>query len=141
MSMHRMIWLKLGDRRFHLLKLAGAFFVFSFVLKALEAAYMVFVTANKAIYAQIRPDLIGQLFGWSIGAPYSFTQEDFLGVMLGPVANFLFWLGLAVVALMIYQAGKVVLPLEEYEQQISEHHRNLILRAKAAHAHLHGRRR
>ncbi len=138
--MHRMIWLKLGDRRFHLLKLSGAFFVFAFVLKALEAAYTVFVTANKAIFAQVKPDLIGQLFGWSIGAPYAFTAEDLVGVMLGPLANFLFWMGLAVVALILYQAGKVVLPIEEYESKVSEHHRSLILRAKAAHARTHGKR-
>ncbi len=139
--MYRVFWLKVGGRRFHLLKLAGAFLVFAFILKALEAAYEIFVTANKAVFAQIRPDLIGSLFGWSIGAPYNFTTEDFVGVMLGPVANFLFWLGLAVVAMMLYQAGKVVLPVQEYEQRITEHHRNLILRAKAAHAKLSGRKR
>jgi len=138
--MHRVIWLRLGGRRFHLLKLAGSFFVFAFVLKALEAAYQIFVTVNKAIYAQAKPDLIGQLFGWAIAAPYNFSSEDLVGVLLGPIANFLFWLGLAVAALMIYQSGKVILPVEEWEQQISEHHRRLISKAREAHAKTYRKR-
>ncbi|OIO25508.1 hypothetical protein AUJ14_04035 [Candidatus Micrarchaeota archaeon CG1_02_55_22] len=133
---YRMIWLKLGGRRFHLLKLAGSFFVFAFVLKALEAAYTIFVTVNKAIYANANPALITPLFGWSINAPAAFTSEDIIGVLLGPVANFLFWMALAVAALMIYQAGKIVFPIEEYEQKVSEHHRKLIAHARVAHAKL-----
>ncbi len=132
--MHRIIWLSVGGRRFHLLKLSGAFFLFAFVLKALEAAYMVFVTVNKAIYAQARPELIVQLFGWSISAPYNFTGEDVVGVVMGPIAAFLFWLALATAALIVYQTGKIVVPLEEYEKDIPEHHRKLIRMAKQAHA-------
>jgi len=134
--MYRIIWLKLGGKRFHLLKLAGSFFVFAFVLKALEAAYQIFVTINKAIYANANPALVSQLFGWSINAPTAFTSEDVIGVLLGPLANFLFWLALAVAALMIYQSGKVVFPIEEYEQRVSEHHRGLIAKAREAHARL-----
>ncbi len=136
--MYRVFWLKVGGRRFHLLKLAGAFFMFAFILQAFSAAYDVFVTANKAIFATLRPDQISTLFGWSLGAPYHFTSEDVVGVLLGPLAAFLFWLGLAVVAMMVYQSGKVVFPLEEYEQKISEHHRNLIMKAKEAHAKMNG---
>ncbi len=132
--MHRVIWLSVGGRRFHLLKLSGVFFLFAFVLKALEAAYQVFVTVNKAIFAQAKPELIVQLFGWSIAAPYNFTGEDVVGVLLGPVAHFLFWLALATAALIVYQTGKVVFPLEEYEQDIPSHHRRLIHIARQAHA-------
>jgi len=132
--MHRMLWLKIGGRNVHLLKLAGSFFVFAFVLKALEAAYQVFVTVNKAIYAQANPTLINYLFGWSIAAPAHFSNEDVVGVMLGPIANFLFWMGLAILALIIYQSGRVIVPIEEFEQRISSHHRHLILKAREAHA-------
>lgn len=134
--MHRILWFRIGGRRFHLLKLAGAFFVFAFVLKALEAAYQIFVTVNKAIYAQAKPDLIGQLFGWSIAAPYNFSGEDMLGVLLGPVANFLFWLGLSVLAMIVYQSGKVILPIEEWAQDVSVHHKHLISKAREAHARM-----
>lgn len=128
-----MLWLKIGGKNVHLLKLAGSFFVFAFVLKALEAAYAVFVTVNKAIYANANPSLIAHLFGWSIAAPARFSSEDIVGVLLGPIANFLFWMGLAVLALIVYQSGRVILPIEEFEQRISAHHRHLILKAKEAH--------
>ncbi|MFH0713195.1 MAG: hypothetical protein V1722_01555 [Candidatus Micrarchaeota archaeon] len=136
MVAHRIIWLKVGSKRFHLLKLAGAFFIFAAVLKVAEAAYQIFVTANKATYAQIDPTLIPSLFGWAMGAQPSggsFLVEDLVGVLLGPIALFLFWLGLAVVAIMVYQSGKVILPIEEYEQQISDHHKNLIRKAVQSH--------
>ena len=116
---HRIVWLKVGGKRFHLLKLAGAFFIFAAVLKVAEAAYQIFVTANKAVYAQIDPTLIPSLFGWAMGAQPSggsFLTEDLVGVLIGPIAVFLFWLGIAVVAIMIYQSGKVVFPIEEFEQ-------------------------
>lgn len=133
---HRIVWLKIGGKRFHLLKLAGAFFVFASVLKVAEAAYQIFVTANKAVYAQIDPTLIPSLFGWAMGAQPSggaFLTEDLVGVLLGPIAVFLFWLGIAVVAVMVYQSGKVVLPVEEFEQVIGEKHRSMIRKAIEAH--------
>ena len=132
----RIIWLTIGGRKFHLLKLAGAFFVFASVLKVAEAAYQIFVTANKVVYAQIDPSLIPHFFNWAMGAQPnggSFLVEDTVGVLLGPVATFLFWLGIAVLAVMVYQSGKVIFPIEEYEQKISEHHRHLIRKAIEAH--------
>ncbi len=131
--MHRIIWFKVGGRRLHLLKLAGAFVLLAAIAKVAEAAYWIFVTVEKITYASVRPDAIPQLFGWSMGAPYFFSNEDVLGVLLGPIAAFLFWLALVVVGLMIYQSGKVVFPIEEYEQRVSEYHKELIRRAVSAH--------
>ena len=136
MVAHRILWFSIGGKRFHLLKLAGAFFIFASVLKVAESAYQIFVTANKAIYAQIDPTLIPSLFGWGMGANPSggsFLTEDVVGVLLGPVAVFLFWLGLAVIAIMVYQSGKVILPIEEYETVVKEKHKVLIRKAIAAH--------
>lgn len=132
--MRKVLWLKIGDRKLHLLKVAGAFFVFAALLKLAESLYHIFVTVEKARAASVRPELVAQLFGWTIqsnAVVTSFTLEDWLGVLLGPVASFLFWFGMAVVALMVYQSGKVVLPIEEFEQHVSEHHKNLIAKAVA----------
>lgn len=132
----RIVWLKIGGKRFHLLKLAGSFFVFASLLMVAQSAYQIFVTANKAIYAQVSPALIPHLFGWSIGAAPgggAFLTEDVLGVLLGPVAVFLFWLGIAVASIMIYNSGKVLIPIEEQEELIREHHKRLIQKAVAAH--------
>ena len=117
----------------HLLKLAGSFFALASVLKVAEASYKIFITVDKVNYATARPELISQLFGWAMGAPYVFSKEDVLGVLLGPIAEFLFWLGIAVIALLVYQSGKIIFPIEEYEQKISTHHRELIRRAVAHH--------
>ncbi|MBI4360253.1 hypothetical protein HY572_00590 [Candidatus Micrarchaeota archaeon] len=137
MALHRVMWLKIGGRRLHLLKTAGAFFVFASVLKLAESLYQLFVQVEKARAALIDPTLVPQLFGWSIdssfGGFYTFTYEDFLGVMLGPAATFLFWFGVAVVAVMVYQSGKVIVPLEEYDQRIVEHHKTLIQKAVEHH--------
>lgn len=134
---YRILWLSLGGKRIHLLKLAGALFLAAAVLKLAESAYNIFVTVNKILYAQLRPELIGQLFGWSIGAPYNFSlPEDAIGVLMGPTAAFLFWVGAATLAIMVYQAGRVIVPIEEYEQKIREHHRKLI-----EHARRHSKRR
>jgi len=132
LGVHRVVWLGIGGRRVHLIKLAGAFLMLWAVLKVAEAAYLIFVAVQKSIYAQLKPDLVPQLFGWAIASPYGFSSEDVLGVMLGPVANFLFWLAVAVVALMFYKSGRVLFPIEEYEQRVREHHRKLIEKAVAA---------
>lgn len=130
--MYRVLWFKIGGQRIHLLKLAGAFLISAALLKVAEASYNIFVVANKIVYAQMRPELIPQLFGWAL-SPYEFSNQDAIGVMMGPLASFIFWLGIATVALMLYQSGKIVFPIEEYEQKISSHHRELIRKAVAAH--------
>ncbi len=127
--MHRILWLKIGGRKMHLLKLAGAFFVLASVLKVAEAAYNVFLVVDKINAAIMQPELIQQLFGWAMGAPYLFGGEDILGVLLGPIAGFLFWLGVAVLSVMVYQSGKVIFPIEEYETKVSDRHRKLIEKA------------
>lgn len=127
--MRRMFWLRVGDRNLHLLKLFGSFLVFGAILKVAEAAYYIFLTVEKVRYAKINPGLIEQLFGWSLTAPNAFSTQDIIGVLLGPIANFMFWMGIAAFALIIYQSGRVIVPIEEFEQKITEHHRNLIRRA------------
>lgn len=134
--MHRIFWFKVGGTRLHLLKLAGALFLAGALLKTFEAAYSLFVTASKAAYVQAvssgNSEAIIEHFGWSI-VPFSFSTQDLVGVMMGPLANFVFWLGLATVALMVYQSGKFFFPVEEYEQKIAEHHEKLIRKAVEHH--------
>jgi hypothetical protein len=95
-----------------------------------QATYNIFVQANKINYVLGSPSQIPALFGWSMGAPATFLSEDIIGSLLAPIAVFLFWIGIAIVALMIYQSGKVVFPVEESE--ITEHHKKLIKQAVQA---------
>ncbi len=132
-----MIWLKFAGKTIHMLKLAGAFFALTAVFKVAEASYQIFVTVSKINAAEVNPALVSQFFGWTTAAtaypsgPAKFLLEDTVGIMLGPMANFLLWLGLAVLAIMVYQSGHVLFPVEEYEKGIAEHHRGLIERAVA----------
>ncbi|MEM4255571.1 MAG: hypothetical protein QXR53_04575 [Candidatus Norongarragalinales archaeon] len=135
MSMHRIFWLSISGKRMHLLKLAGAFFVLFSVLMVANAAYNVFVTVDKINTATLNPKLSEQLFGWALSAGRSeFSSEDALGILLAPIAWFMFWLGLAVMSLIVYQSGKVIVPIEEYEQTLGERHRqafqSMVRRAK-----------
>ena len=131
--MYRILWFKIGSQRIHLLKLAGAFLIAAALLKVAEASYHIFVMANKVVAAQLDPTRIPQLFGWAIAAPFEFGNEDVIGVMMGPLASFVFWLGVATVALIVYQSGKIVFPVEEYEEKISRHHKQLIEKAVRFH--------
>lgn len=139
------MWFKIGGQTLHLLKLLGIFILAASLLKVGDSSYNIFLTASKAQAAMDNPDRISYLFGWSIGGqspeggPCSttciknFELQDAIGVMMGPLANFFFWLGLATLGLMIYQSGKIIFPIEEFEQKITEHHKNLIRRAVEAH--------
>lgn len=107
-----------------MLKLAGAFFVLFSVLMVANAAYNVFVTVDKVNAATLNPKLSEQLFGWALSSGrIEFSSEDALGIILAPIAWFMFWLGVAVMSLIVYQSGKVVVPIEEYEQTFGERHR------------------
>ncbi|MFH1257332.1 MAG: hypothetical protein ABIG96_04245 [Candidatus Micrarchaeota archaeon] len=135
--MRRIMWFKIGGQTIHLLKLFGIFILAASLLKVGESSYGMFVTASKAEAAQYNPAKVIELFGWSIGGDSPdakiFEFQDFVGVMMGPLASFFFWLGAATLGLMIYQSGKIIFPVEEFEQQISEHHRGLIRKAVETH--------
>lgn len=138
--MRRIVWLKVGDTKLHLIKLAGSFLIVTFMLKVMEAAYHIFLTVDKiAKVSALTTDRIPEYFGWTMsstvypGAPMLFSAQDIVGKLLGQSAEFMFWLGMLVVALMVYQAGKFYLPIEEYEQVLPEHHRRAIVEAVRAH--------
>lgn len=137
--MRRMMWFKVGDTKFHLLKLAGSFLIVTFMLKVMQAAYNIFLTMEKVRAAEVNPALISQFFGWTMSAtaypssPAAFSAQDLIGVLLTPTADFMLWLGFLVIALMVYQAGKFVFPVEEYERAVPEHHRQAIVEAVRAH--------
>ncbi len=131
------MWFRVGGQTLHLLKLFGIFLLAAALLKVGESSYDIFLTASKAEAAQYNPDKIAYLFGWSVGGTSpeakEFEFQDYVGVMMAPLANFFFWLGVATFALMLYQSGKIIFPIEEFEQRVSEHHRHLIKRAVDAH--------
>ena len=137
--MHRIFWLTVSGKRMHLLKLAGMFFVLFSIMMVANSMYNIFVTVDKINTAMLNPQLTEQLFGWALSAgKVEFSSEDALGILLAPVAWFMFWLGIAVVALIVYQSGKVIFPIEEYEQMLPEKHRQAFHRMVKRGRGLHG---
>ncbi len=135
-----MIWLKFGGQTLHLLKLLGAIFGWAAGFKLAESVYLVFVEISKVKAAMANPELVAKFYGWSIDSAsyaqgvqaYSFSSlQDYAGVMAGPVASVLFWMGALVVAMMVYRSSSVFLPVEEYENKMAEHHKKLIAHAVA----------
>lgn len=146
--MHKMFWLTVGQQRLHVLKLAGSFFIAGCLLKVMESSYQIFLTVQKAIIAQSNPNFIVSLFGWAMGPSYghwipTFTTEDFIGVLLGPIATLMFWMGILCIAAMIYNSGKVFFPVEEYESNMPAHpHRDKMIQAAVKYHHkTHGKSR
>jgi hypothetical protein len=144
--MHKMFWLTMGQQRLHVLKLAGSFFIAGCLLKVMQSSYEIFLTVQKALTAQANPNFIISLFGWAMGPSYgrwipTFTTEDFIGVLLGPLANFMFWMGLLAIAAMVYNSGKVFFPIEEYETNVGSHPqaRSMIRAAIKHHQKTHGK--
>lgn len=137
--MHRMIWLKLGGSTLHLLKLFGSIFMMAATLKLAEATYLMFVEISKVKAAMANSDLVAQFYGWTIDsasygqstAVYSFTSQDWIGILAGPAGNMFFWMAMLVIAITVYQSSKVFFPVEEYEKSVSEHHKKLIEHAVA----------
>ncbi|MFQ5406760.1 MAG: hypothetical protein ACE5DI_06410 [Candidatus Micrarchaeia archaeon] len=140
-KMHRMIWLKIGGRRLHLFKLLGAVFGWAAALKLFESAYLIFLEVSKLKAAMVTASLVQEFYGWSMDSvslvegvvAYNVSLQDVLGVMAAPVANLLFWFGVVFVAIMVYRSGIVFFPIEEYDQQVQEHHRHLIKHAVKHH--------
>ena len=130
--MHRMLWLRVGSQRLHLLKLAGAFLILAGLLKVGEATYGLTVIMEKANFARLNPASVPQLFGWAVGPSYQFDWQNVVGVLMGPIANLVFWFGITTLAIILYQSGKLVFPIEEYEEKIRDHHASLIRKALSA---------
>ncbi|NUN11574.1 hypothetical protein HUU53_02920 [Candidatus Micrarchaeota archaeon] len=134
--LRKVFWIKIAGKNMHLLKLAGAFFILGAILMVANSAYNVFVTVEKIAAVTQNPALVDQFFGYSISSSYvarDFTKEDVLGVLLAPIATLLFWMGITFLGFIFYQSGRILVPIEEYDQTISEHHKNLIRKAVAHH--------
>ncbi len=96
--------IKLGGWNLNVIKLGGSFLFFAFLLKALEAIYLLLVTLEKLGVAGNDSNLVTQLLigGWALGRGNTMTALDFLGNLFGPISGILFWLGLAVGSAIIY---------------------------------------
>jgi len=121
--MHRIMIMKIGGKRLHLLKLAGAFIVFWAALMLLSSVYQMFwvaqviQSANAGNYETIVLNLNGMMVTKPLLPGDGNTQA---GLLLPPIASVMFWSALLLLGGMVYKAGGIVLPIDESMMDMPE---------------------
>ena len=114
--MHRIMIMKIGGKRLHLLKLTGAFIVFWAALMLLSSVYQMFwvaqviQSANAGNYETIVLNLNGMMVTKPLLPGDGNTQA---GLLLPPIASVMFWSALLLLGGIVYKAGGIVLPIDE----------------------------
>jgi len=108
--MHRIILLRVGGKRLHLLKMTGALVVVGSALGVLGTISTMFRLIKQIELAQLNTQLAIQTFGLTANA---ITSDIALGLFMAPSAWFMFWLALFIMGAMIYRSGNVIVPIEE----------------------------
>jgi hypothetical protein len=120
---HRIMIMKIGGKRLHLLKLTGAFIVFWAALMLLSSVYQMFwvaqivQSANAGNYESIMLNLNGMLVSKPIVAGDGNMQA---GLMLPSIAGVMFWAAILLLGGMVYKTGAIVLPIDEQTQDIPD---------------------
>ena len=108
--MHRIILLRVGGKKLHLLKMTGALVVVGSALGVLGSIATMFRLIKQMGLAQLNSQLAIQVFGLT---PDAITGDVALGLFMNPSAWFMFWLALFIIGAMIYRSGNVIVPIEE----------------------------
>ena len=108
--MHRVIFLRVGGKKLHLLKMMGALIVVGSAMGVLGIVAELFRLIKQLGLAKTNSQIALQVFGLM---PEALTNDIALGFFMGPSAWFMFWLALFIAGAMIYRSGSIVLPIEE----------------------------
>ncbi len=121
--MHRIMIMKIGGARLHLLKLTGAFIVFWAALMLLSSVYQMFwvaqviQSANAGNYESVVLNLNGMMVTKPLLPGDGNTQA---GLLLPPIASVMFWSALLLLGGMVYKAGGIILPIDESMTDVSD---------------------
>ncbi len=108
--MHRVILLRIGGQKLHLLKMTGALVLVGASLGVLGTVSSMFKLIKQVELAQTNSQIALQVFGLTNNA---LSGDLVLGMFMEPSAGFMFWLALFVIGAMVYRSGSIVLPIEE----------------------------
>lgn len=125
--MHRIIFLRLGSRKLHILKLIGACIFFSAALFFLNNVYRLFNTADVMLEYARNPIRAAEA-----GFPGGVDVSDFIGVLMEPAAQALLWLAVFMAGFVAYRAGYLILPVEEDVEQVQLRAQKLAKKIKKA---------
>jgi hypothetical protein len=114
--MHRVVTVKIGNKRFYLLKLIGAFVAFGAALMLLSNVYQMLWVASVIDVANQGETVTLNMLGISdtLKADDVNTQT---GLFLIPAAGIMFWAAILVVGTVIYKTGSIIVPVEEQIRQ------------------------
>jgi len=110
--MHRMVTLRIGGKRFYLLKLLGAFIALGAALMVLSSVYQMTWVAS-VIDAANNGDVVTLQ---TAGVVHTLQPDDVntqMGLFLGPAAGIMFWAAILVIGTVIYKTGAIIVPVEE----------------------------
>lgn len=110
--MHRVVTLKIGNKRFYLLKLIGAFVAFGAALMLLSNVYQMVWVASVVEAANQGETVTLNMLGITdtLKANDVNTQT---GLFLIPAAGIMFWAAILIVGTVIYKTGSIIVPVEE----------------------------
>ena len=109
-DMHRVIFLRIGGKRLHLLKMVGSLVLVGAAMGVLGTIAGLFRLIKQLELAQTNAQVAMQIFGLM---PEALTSDIMLGFFMEPSAGFMFWLALFIVGAMIYRSGSIVIPIDE----------------------------
>jgi hypothetical protein len=119
--MHRIVLLRIGGKKLHLLKLVGSFTLFGAALGSLDALSQVFLRAEQISIAQANPEFAINVLGITTARLVGERGTGFiLGFLMQPLAAFMFWLALFLVGAMVYRTGGFIVPIEEDIETVQE---------------------
>ena len=117
--MHRLVTLKIGGKKFYLLKLIGAFIAFGAALMLLSGVYQMTWVASVIDSANqgevVTLNTLG--IGHNLEADDVSTQ---MGLFLVPAASIMFWAAILIIGTVIYKTGSIIVPVEEQTRPAKE---------------------
>ena len=108
--MHRVMLIRIGGRKLHLLKMVGALVLAGAALGVISTVAELFRIIKQFQLAQTNSALSMQVFGL---LPEALTSDVVVGFFMQPSAWFMLWLALFIIGVMIYRSGSLVVPIEE----------------------------
>ena len=121
--MHKIIQIRIGNKKLHLPKLLGSLIVFGALFKFMESVMTI----------SMKSDVLSQLLTRDLNPMQAIQFQgilninyipvgwgDSLMILSGSIGDSLFWLSLFVIGLILYNTGRINIPVEEEVYDVPE---------------------
>jgi len=132
--MKRFFLFRVGGKDLHLPKTIGAFIVFAGILLFFQSAALMFDSWENIKYVngcmQSASSIVelgecqqaaNEAFSFHVRAEQThLTNKQFAVALIGPVARMFLWIALMAFGVMVYNTGRLTIPVEESVREIKE---------------------